>query len=143
MALLALILYTPTSTVPAPASAPATSQPRDLCDSPCVVVNRSKVMPWRCQVSRACSGSSGTTAAGRFQPNHIFCSCSHRRPPARLRHQPVCVQGACRPAGRDQLDPPLRESSRQIDELRVVRPFVTRIVCAYTVKLLFLASYLI
>ena len=68
MALLALILYTPKS------SATATSQPHDLRDSPCVVVNRSKVMPRHCQVSRACSGSSGTTAAGRFQPNRIFCS---------------------------------------------------------------------
>ena len=45
-------------------------------------------------------------------------------PPARLRHQPGCARLARRPTGRDQLDPPLRESSRQIDELRVVRPFV-------------------
>ena len=80
MALLALILYTPTSTAPAPASAPATSQPRDLLDSPCVVVNRSKVMPRRCQVSRACSGSSGTTTAGRFQSHLPFPHPSaHRR----------------------------------------------------------------
>ena len=72
-------LYTPTSTAPTPASAPATSQPHDLRDSPCVVVNRSKVMmPRRCQVSRACSGSSSTTAAGRFQPNRIFRSRTHR-----------------------------------------------------------------
>ena len=78
MALLELILYTPTSTAPAPASAPATSQPRDLRDSPCVVVNRSKVMPRRCQVPRACSGSSGTTAASRFKPNHIFHYRTHR-----------------------------------------------------------------
>ena len=41
--------------------------------------------------SRACSGSSGTTAAGRFQLNRIFCSRTHRRTagsapaPARLR----------------------------------------------------------
>ena len=70
---------TPPSTAPAPASAPATSQPRDLHDSSCVVVNRSKVMPRRCQVSRACSESSSTTAAHRFQPNRIFRSRTHRR----------------------------------------------------------------
>ena len=82
MTLLALNLYTPTSTAPAPASAPVTSQPRDLHDSPCVVVNRSKMIPRRCQLSRACSGSSGTTAAGRFQPNRILLfphPSAHRR----------------------------------------------------------------
>ena len=52
--------------------------------------------------------------------------------PARLRHQPSCTCLARRPTGRDQLDPPLRVSSRQIDELRVVRPFVcTNCVCVY------------
>ena len=124
MALLALILYTPTSTAPAPASAPATSQPRDLCDSPCVVVNSSKVMPRRCQVPRACSGSSGTTAAGRFKPNHTSSvTAPISTLPARLRHQPIC---------RDLLNPPLRESSRQIDDLRVVTPFVcANCVCIY------------
>ena len=105
MALLALVLYTPTSTAPTPASAPVTSQPRDLRDSPCVVVSTSKVMPRRCQVSRACSGSSGTTAAGRFQPNRIFCFAPIGALPARLRHQPGCAQGTHRPTGRDQLDP--------------------------------------
>ena len=51
-------------------------------------------------------------------------------PPARLRHQPGCARLACRPTGRDQLDPPLRESSRQINELRVVRPVRLRELCA-------------
>ena len=51
-------------------------------------------------------------------------------PPARLRHQPSCARLARRPTGRDQLDPPLRDSSRQINELRVVRPFV----CANCVR---------
>ena len=51
-------------------------------------------------------------------------------PPARLRHQPGCARLARRPTGRDQLDPPLRESSCQINELRVVRPFV----CANCVR---------
>ena len=67
----------------------------------------------------------------RFQPNRIFRSHTHRRTagsapaPARPRAD------ARRPTGRDQLDPPLRESSRQIDELRVVRPFV----CANCVRI--------
>ena len=51
-------------------------------------------------------------------------------PPARLRHQPGCAHLARRPTGRDQLEPPLRESSRQIDELFFVRPFV----CANCVR---------
>ena len=51
-------------------------------------------------------------------------------PPARLRHQPGCTRLARRPTGRDQLDPPLRESSRQINKLHVVRPFV----CANCVR---------
>ena len=51
-------------------------------------------------------------------------------PPARFRHQPGCARLARRPTGRDQLDPPLQESSRQIDELRVVRLFV----CANCVR---------
>ena len=54
----------------------------------------------------------------RFQPNRIFW------------HHPDCARLARRPTGRDQLHPPLRESSRQIDELRVVRPFV----CANCVR---------
>ena len=45
-------------------------------------------------------------------------------PPARLGHQPGCACLVRCPTGRDQLDPPLRESSRQINELRVVRLFV-------------------
>ena len=80
--------------------------------------------------SRACSGSSGTTAAGRFQLNRIFCSRTISVLPARLRHQPGCTRLACRPTGRDQLDPPLRESSRQINELHVVRPVRLRELCA-------------
>ena len=125
MALLVLILYTPTSTVPAP----ATSQPRNLRDLPCVVVNRSKVMPRRCQVSRACSGSSGTTMANRFQPNRIFRSRTHRRTagsapaPARL--------GARRPTGRDQLDPHSESPlARSTSYASLDRSFA-RIVCAY------------
>ena len=51
-------------------------------------------------------------------------------PPARLRHQPGCARLVRRPTSRDQLDPPLRESSCQINELCVVTPFV----CANCVR---------
>ena len=51
-------------------------------------------------------------------------------PTARLRHRWGCMRLAHSPTGRDQLDPPLRESSRQINELRIVRPFV----CANCVR---------
>ena len=130
MALLALILYTPTSTAPAPASAQATSQPRYLRDSQCVVVNRSKVMPRRCQVSRACSGSSGTTAAGRFQPNRIFRSRTHRR---RL------SSGTSPAARKARTIPPVKISSTPCSESPLARSTSSasldcsfaQIVCAY------------
>ena len=128
MALLALILYTPTSTTPVPASAPATSQPRDLRDSPCVVVNRLMVMPRRSQVSRACSGSSGTTAAGRFQPNRIFRSHTHRRtsgtsPAARKARAVPSVEISSTPCS----ESPLAKSTSYAS---FDRSFA-RIVCAY------------
>ena len=131
MALLALIVYTPTSNVPASASDPATSQPRDLRNSLCVVVNRSKVMPRRCQVSRACSGSSGTTAAGRFQPNHIIRSRTHRRTadsapaPARprTRRTPSHWSRSARPPAPSPL-------ARSKSYTSLDRSFA-RIVCAY------------
>ena len=51
-------------------------------------------------------------------------------PPARFRHHPGCACLARRPTGRDQLEPLLQESSHQINELRVIRPFV----CANCVR---------
>ena len=131
MALLALILYTPTRTAPAPASAPATSQPRDLRDSPCVVVNRSKVKPRHCLVSRACSGSSGTTAAGRFQPTRIFLSCTHRHTagsapaPARLRTKSM-------PSHRSRsARPPRSESPLARSTSYALLRWFAQIVCTY------------
>ena len=60
--------------------------------------------------------------------------------PARLRHQPGCTRLARRPTGRDQLDPPLQESSRQINELCVVRPFVCAN-CVRVYRFLFIYYY--
>ena len=79
MALLAIILYTPTSTAPAPSSAPASSQPRDLRDLLCMVVNSSKVMPRRCQVPQGLFRIQRYHRGGSVQPqSHIFCSRTHR-----------------------------------------------------------------
>ena len=72
--------------------------------------------------SRACSGSSGTTAAGRFQPNRIFRSRTHRRTAssARLPHQP----GSARPPR--SVSPLARSTSyASLDHS------FARIVCAY------------
>ena len=66
-------------------------------------------------------------------------------PPARLRHQPGCARLARRPISRDQLDPPLRDSSRQINKLRVVRPFVC-VNCVrvyrYTIERAYVRAYI-
>ena len=70
------------------------------------------------------SGSGGTTAAGRFQPNRILCPRTHRRT-ASSAPAPVQLRAPCTPSHRSRsARPPLRDSSRQINELRVVRPFV-------------------
>ena len=75
--------------------------------------------------SRACSGSSGTTVAGRFQPNHIFCSRTHRctagsaPAPARLR---TC---------RDQLDPRSESPLARSTSYASLDHSFARIVCAY------------
>ena len=82
--------------------------------------------------SRACSGSCGTTAACRFQPNRIFCSRTHRRTagsapaPARLR-----AQGA--PSHRSRSARPPRSETplaRSTSYASLDRSFA-RIVCAY------------
>ena len=83
-------------------------------------------MPRRCQVSRACFGSSGTTAAGRFQPNRIFRSRTHRRTagsapaPVRLRARraPSHRSRSARPLAPRVLSPDRRVTRRQTVRLR-------------------------
>ena len=55
--------------------------------------------------SRACSGSSGTTAVGRFQPNRIFCSRIHRRT-AGSAPAPARLRAPCAPSHRSKLARP-------------------------------------
>ena len=94
--------------------------------------------------SRACSGSSGTTAAGRFKPNHIFCSRTHRRTAGSF-PAPARLHAPCAPSHRSRsARPPLRESSRQIDELRVIRLFVCTNcvhVYKYTIERAYVRAY--